>query len=244
MEDKLVQIFVRPLAAVIKNGVGTPKTADEFISFLTPIAENAIENARTRFEECESVEGDGLFAVPVIGDFFQQVIWPLRSAKGSFAVGNFIASISLCGTIAEVLATAIFKYSDAYLDEGDLKTGPVQAQLFGGPFDKLTQFRKIRILRVLKIIDKSAFDDFEGIRKIRNDMIHLKADALASAESAALTAYEHCMRLVTRFVGIGFSEDKTRVIFGRFMSKYIKDEGVVVSSSEASAFVADHTKPT
>lgn len=140
---KQIPILINPLK--MRAGSGPP-TETEILSFLvTPGVEPDPVSVAARYQEIDSVEPN-LFAPPADDRILGQLIWPLRHAKASYIVGNYLSTIALGGFVAEMATILIFEliertFNNRSMTENDEKC------LFGNSFEGLEQRRRIDILR-------------------------------------------------------------------------------------------------
>ena len=97
----------------------------------------------TRYRDiaCE----DTLFLAPAEKNLLQKLVWPLRHAIGSYALGNFLGCIALCGMVGKMVAILLWDISKVRLKE---KTWDEEAQkaIFGSTFERLNQDRRTKVL--------------------------------------------------------------------------------------------------
>lgn len=53
--------------------------------------------------------------VPHTKEIFERITKPLRSAKKYYCLGDYAATIALCGTVTEMLAILVWKINDVRL---------------------------------------------------------------------------------------------------------------------------------
>jgi hypothetical protein len=105
----------------------TPKV---FLDFLcTPGVMSDEKSLRERYRQI-SAERSRLFAVPADPRILKSLVWPLRHAKAAYTVGNYLATISLAGIVAEMVALLLFDVAVTTTQIG-LSTKEVQEGLFG-----------------------------------------------------------------------------------------------------------------
>jgi hypothetical protein len=94
-----IQMFVNPLAFLDIDRNETIK-AEHVLNFLcTPDSRRSVEDMVQLYKKV-SVENLTLFAAPAQALLLERLIWPLRQAKGSFMLRNFLGTIALCGMVA------------------------------------------------------------------------------------------------------------------------------------------------
>ena len=75
---------------------------ESIVAFLCPpVTPSDSATLVARYKEINS-EPVRLFAAPAEDRILDKLIWPLRHAKGSYMVGNYLAVIALCGMVGEM----------------------------------------------------------------------------------------------------------------------------------------------
>jgi hypothetical protein len=93
-------------------GQGERPTLASVLGFLCPGDGGAdLSLLSKRYNEI-SPEPVRLVAVPAEQRILDKLAWPLRHAKASYMVGNYLAVIALCGMVAEMVALLIWEVSD------------------------------------------------------------------------------------------------------------------------------------
>ena len=113
--------------------------------FLCPANEPLnLDTILARYKEI-STEPVRLFLAPAEQRILDKLVWPLRHAKASYMVGNYLSVIALCGMVAEMVAILLWEIADQQLN-GQLMTNQDEKALFGSEFEKLGQERRVSIL--------------------------------------------------------------------------------------------------
>jgi len=77
------------------------------------------------------------FALPPAHDkILAKLVWPLRNAKGSYMLGNYLTTVAMCGFAAEMAAIFLFEISEISFAGKPLKDER-QKRIFGSKFEKL-----------------------------------------------------------------------------------------------------------
>lgn len=82
---------------------------------------------------------------PYTKEMFERLLKPLKSAKKNYCLGEYPATIALCGVVGEMLAILLWKINDVKLN-GVPITEKEEIGLFGRSFEKLGQEQRLRIL--------------------------------------------------------------------------------------------------
>ncbi len=203
-----------PWAGVRKGEV----LLEHVLQFLcTPGSSNAVGDLVERYKRV-SVENPRLFAAPAEERLLERLIWPLRQAKGSFMLGNYLGTISLCGMVAEMAAILLFDLGKVQLNRTPLDEGKQRA-LFGSRFEKLGQERRVEVLAAYGMIDQPLRAAFDLIRTRRRRYLHLWSADHASLESDAIECFKAAVLVVVR--ALGLSVDNGKLILRREVLEYL-----------------------
>lgn len=198
---------------------------DRLLDYLfAPEADRTAEAFVARYREIPAPAGV-LVIVPKESTILEKLVWPLRNAKGSYALANFIGCISLCGMVGEMVALLLWDISKVHLQTHPM-TKAEQEDFFGSSFEKLGQERRVRILHTLNLIDDDARHAFDSLRQIRRSYLHFLSKTHAQAPSDALLAYEAALKLVSVVLGIASGPEGTVAVRPDLMA-YLTEKGLV-----------------
>ncbi len=219
----LINALVNPLAflEVDEPWAGIKKEdvlPEHVLNFLcAPGNPNAISDLVERYKKV-SVENPRLFVAPAEERLLERLIWPLRYAKGSFMVGNYLGTISLCGMVAEMAAILLFDVSRVQLNKVPLDDEKQRA-LFGSTFEKLGQERRVEILAVYGVIDQTLKAAFDLIRTKRRRYLHLWSADHLTLERDAIENFKAAVLIVVS--ALGLSVDNGKVILRQEILDYL-----------------------
>ena len=175
-DEERLDVFLHPLMFVLAeatppgSGQSGPSTESVLDFLCTPGIDSDIATLIRRYREI-SPEPDPLFAAPAEKGILEKLVWPLLHAKGSYMLGNYLGTISLCGMVGEMLAILLFEIAELeYL--GKKMTRTDERGLFGNSFERLGQGRRVSILYANRLIDKELKDSFDAIRSNRRQYLH------------------------------------------------------------------------
>ena len=173
----------------------------------------------SRYREIAS-EPVRLFVAPAERRILDKLVWPLRHAKASYMVGNYLAVIALAGMVA------ILRWDIAEVSmNGQPMTSKIQKAMFGNrAFERLGQEQSIKVLEACGLIDGAAKERFETIRKIRRGYLHLWSQDHHSLPGDAVKSYHAAVALVATIIGQDFSDGK--IVISQELVKYLEREGV------------------
>jgi len=134
-DEKLLDTWINPLAFLEidepwASATPTPVTLEAILEYLTtPGLAHDIPSVTARYREI-SVEQPRLFAAPAEDRILEKLVWPIRHAKASYVVGNFLGTISLCGMVSEMIAILLFETTDVRMNGLPMDL-PTQRSVFG-----------------------------------------------------------------------------------------------------------------
>lgn len=229
-ENELIEGFINPLAWLEvdepwKSATPTPLSAEGALRYLCPPGiQSDIESVASRYEEISIEAENRLFVVPNDARLLEKLIWPLRAAKGAYALGNFLSTIALCGMVMEMSAMLIFEISDAYMTRKGEKSAlseKDQRCLFGSRFERLGQDRRTDVLFALGLIDAELQAEFDRVRAIRRKYLHLFSQEHVDLAKDAVAAFRSSVVTVKATLGLSIGENG-QVTFLPQLLRYIK----------------------
>ena len=180
--------------------LGQPPTLENLLKFLcTPTISPDLKSCIERYKEINR-EHTRLFIAPAEDRILEKLIWPLRHAKAGYMIGNYLGTISLCGMVSEMLAVLLFEISELRIDERPMSPDD-QTALFGSTFEKLSQERRVKVLKAFGIIDKETIDAFELIRTKRRRYLHLWSQDHDSLPADAIAVFHGTVFIAVKVIG-------------------------------------------
>lgn len=209
-DQKLVDTWINPLAFLEIDepwASATPKpvSLEAVVEFATaPGLGRDIPSIVGRYREV-SVEEPRLFAVAADDQLLARLVWPLRHAKASYMLGNYLGTISLCGLASEMVAILIFETSDVRLN-GEPMDLDTQRAVFGFAFEKLGQERRVAVLRAYGLIDEALALAFDAVRSARRRYLHLWSQKHDDLARDAIKAFVAATKIVVTVIGHSVGE--------------------------------------
>jgi hypothetical protein len=204
-DERMVTCQINPLAFLEADepwasSSGDKPTFESVLRFLCPVGENVdIEKLLARYHVISS-EPVRLFLAPAEQRILDKLIWPLRNAKASFVVGNYLGTISLSGMVAEMVAMLLWEITDAQIN-GRPMTKADETLLFGSKFEKLGQERRVAVLSAYGIIGDKTKSDFDKIREIRRRYLHLWSEDHDQLPTDGVQSFHAAVSLVVNAIG-------------------------------------------
>ena len=227
-EDKLVKGWINPLAFLDVDepwaalGSGQPKL-ESVIGFLCPPEMPAdLDSLIARYKEI-STEPVRLFAAPAEPRILEKLVWPLRHAKGSYVIGNYLAVIALSGMVAEMVAILAWDLGEVTLG-GHPMSGDEQKALFDSTFERLGQERRVKVLSAYRIIDDETFERFDVVRKIRRKYLHIWSQDHDTLPIDSKACFHAAVALVTSIIGQDIKDGK--IMLNPQLMKYLEKHGI------------------
>jgi hypothetical protein len=207
-----------PWASVLKAS----PTIESILRFASAQGADAdLDSLVARYKEI-STEPVRLFATPVDERLDDKLVGPLRSAKASYMLGSYVATIALCGLVAEMLALLMWEMSAVTLN-GDPITPEAERSLFGSSFERLGQERRIGVLKAYRLIDDATVADLGLIRDRRRKYLHLWSHDHTEAPADAVACFHSAVRATARVVGQEINDGK--ILLAPQMLAYLKKQG-------------------
>lgn len=148
--------------------------------------------------------------IPHSDKIYKKLINPLRIAKKAYCLGDYLAVISSCGVVCEMLALFIWNFGNIQLNNRKLNVED-EIKLFGKAFEKLSQNRRVEILKSLGRINTEQFSEFNDIRARRNPYLHLWSKEILNEESDAFQTMKKTFNLFDQIIGLRWSKDGLRM---------------------------------
>ncbi|MHA1742655.1 MAG: hypothetical protein ACTSV6_00210 [Candidatus Heimdallarchaeota archaeon] len=145
---------------------------------------------------------------PHTKEIFERLLKPLRSAKKNYCLGDYSATIASCGVVGEMLAILLWKINDTRF-KGRPITEENEKGLFGSTFEKLSQARRLEILKTFGYINDDQYDNFLAIKDSRRPYLHLWSGGLKNERQGALDTLKKAFQLFKEVTGIGIADAGT-----------------------------------
>ncbi len=206
-DEKMILCQINPLAFLEADEPWASSTQEKptleaVLRFLCPAEERLdfdIEKLLERYRQI-STEPVRLFVAPVEQRILDKLIWPLRNAKSSFMVGNYLATISLSGMVAEMVAMLLWEISDSQIN-GRTMTKEDEKLLFGSEFERLGQERRISVLSAYGIVNEDTRSNFDKIRNVRRRYLHLWSNDHNRLPGDGIQCFHAAVSLVVTAIG-------------------------------------------
>lgn len=229
MGNETIPAYINPLAFIELEMPLLEKTltAESILRYVcAPVAPDGVAIA-ARYREINALS-DSLFFAPAESNILEKLVWPLKHAKSSYIVGNYLGSISLCGMVAEMISILLFEISELSVN-GQPLDDDHQKKLFGSSFEKLAQERRVQVLKSFKVIDEPVAKAFTEIRLIRRQYLHLWSKEHARIAEDARNCFRASMELVLRTLSQQIIDGKIRL--NPLLTRYLRKLGLFHASA-------------
>lgn len=226
--DKLISGWVNPLAFLEvdepwASATKAAPTLEAVLRFLCPADQDAdLDKIVARYREI-STEPLRLLFAPAEQRLLDKLVWPLRHAKASYMVGNYLATLALCGMVGEMVAILLWEIADRQVN-GRAMTSDDEKALFGAEFERLGQERRVAILGAYGIITPEARQHFERIRLARRRYLHLWSEDHGKLPRDAVACFQSAVSLVVTAIGQDIREGK--LVFNPRLAQYLERRGL------------------
>lgn len=230
-EDRLITGWLRPLAigAISVFPTDSPLyNPSEEIDPGTLVSElcrnwsgDALEVINSRYARL-STQALEIFVVPADNLILEKIVWPLKSAKQAFSLGDFIGCIALCGMVCEMAIVFIYDIGAKRWDFS--KFNAKSSQMFTNrQYEKEGQEKRVKVLLKLGAIPKELANDANNVRKIRREYLHFLSKDYANIEADAFNAYTSAFRVVNALVALPLAEEG-KVAIPTHLESYLKSK--------------------
>jgi hypothetical protein len=193
--------------------------AEDILRFLCPPDEPDATRVVPRYREIAARAVGKIAVLPAEREILRKMILPLRASIGSYMVGNYLGTISLCGAVCEMLA--IFWYDLAGVRcAGAIMDEVAQRKLYGHSFEELGQSRRISIMRATGLIDDNIERLFRVTLNVRRDYIHYFSKEQTDIASDAREVFKATCDLMAVVFRCRFEDGK--LILDPTLTKYLK----------------------
>jgi hypothetical protein len=225
MEDSQIEGWVNPLAFLAVDEPWASMdvedlTMESALRFLCPPDEPLELDRLVARYRAISTEPNRLFIAPLDQRVLDKLVWPLRHAKASYMVGNYLATIALSGMVAEMVALLMWEMTDSRIQERPM-TELEEAALLGSRFERLGQERRVKVLAACGICDSTDEAAFDSIRIARRRYLHLWSQDHDQLPADAIASFHAAVGLVVRTIGQDVHEGRLQLSprFARYLAQ-------------------------
>jgi hypothetical protein len=145
--------------------------------------------------------------VPHTEKIFERLLKPLKSAKRNYSLGDYIATVSTCGIVGEMLTILIWKINEIKLNNKPLSKN-MEKVIFGHSFEeRLSQDRRLKILKTFGLINERQYQELDSIRGIRNRYLHSWEEKILNEKKDAFNSLKYSFGIFRDITGIGIGDE-------------------------------------
>jgi hypothetical protein len=170
-----------------------------------PLAPVDLATLKVRYGDVQ--EETQLFAFPAVPKLDEKLLQPLRNAKAAYVLGNYLATIALCGMVAEMAAIILYEVREFTINAKPLDDEK-QRGVFGSTVEKMGQERKIQLLSALGTLSQKERDDLWLVKEIRRKYLHLYSHTHENAQADARAAFIATASVIASMLGLGVAAGK------------------------------------
>jgi hypothetical protein len=217
--DARIDIFLRPLAIIEledERMLGAPAELDaqDLLAFVGGMGRPALpQEIIQRYKEISTGDLD-LIAVPAESEILEKVVWPLKSAKICYCLGNYLACIAMTGLVGEMIAVLILEAKRP----GHGKPGWPKRD----DFEKKGQLDRIENLINLGIISDGLATHLRELQGIRRGYLHRFSFSHTQLVGNARKTYKAAFRVVQEILGLKVSRQSSAFQVDPDVLRYIK----------------------
>jgi hypothetical protein len=143
--------------------------------------------------------------VPHSEKIAQKLLEPLKSAKKSYCLGDYLATIALCGMTAEMMTVLIWEINNITL-KGKKLSKKQEKRLFGKKFINLNQYRRLEILKIFNLVSENQFKSFDDIRTKRNEYLHSWVISTDDKKNDSLNMFKGIFKIFMEITDVGIGD--------------------------------------
>jgi hypothetical protein len=182
--------------------------AERLLDYLfAPSSERGRDAFVARYREIMAAVPDPFAVAPNEPNILNKLVWPLRHAKGSYALANYLGCIALCGMVGEMAAILLWDISKVRLSGREMNPSEERA-LLGSTFERLGQERRAQVLQVFGFINADTKVAFDSLREIRRKYLHLFSHSHEQVAADAQKAFHDAAEAVKVVLGQSFEDGK------------------------------------
>jgi len=165
--------------------------------------------------------------VPADKTILNKIVWPLRSSKLTFCLGDFFASITLSGVTCEMAVIFIYDLMVATQDQRIRYNS--QKGIFRDRYyeDHMHQMHRIDRLLELNVVDREFAHKAHGVRNLRNDYVHNFDRDFSDIEENAYMSYRWSYEITKALVGFDKDFALRGIAVPEHLDEYLAERGVV-----------------
>lgn len=198
--------WIRPLTLPnIENGISSHTRVDAILRDLCRGGADPTPDAVVaRYREVSSATTEILF-VPDEAKILERIVWPLRSAKQSYCLGDFLGSIGLSGIVCEMATVFIFDLG-VQLWSLDKLDADLRSLVEKRDYGKKRQAERIKILKRVGAISDELAQRLTDVRRMRREYLHLLSTSYEHIQRDAAAALSGATRVVGGLVALPLGE--------------------------------------
>lgn len=139
--------------------------------------------------------------------FTERIVDTLTSAKRMYCLGEYLATIALCGVIGEMMAILIWKTINPKFNGVEINESK-QKLLFRKSIDRLEQSRRIDILEGMNAISPYQKQLLCRLKDTRNRYLHHWEPEESNPSLDAMNIFKDALGLFKDFVQISYTKDR------------------------------------
>lgn len=149
-----------------------------------------------RYKEISTDDLD-LIAVPADHEILNKIVWPLKSVKICYCLGNYLACIAMGGLVGEMVAILIL---EAKRPRQGQPSWPKRSD-----FENMGQLDRIKNLSNLGIVSDDLATHFRELQGIRRNYLHKLSFSHKQLVADARKVYKAAFYVVQKVLGLKIS---------------------------------------
>ncbi|MGH9879757.1 MAG: hypothetical protein ACRD5H_19180, partial [Nitrososphaerales archaeon] len=226
-KDKIFVAEVNPLVFIeaddrFQFGEKGQLTPEAVLRYLSSESQKLdMENIKQRYFVIAK-QATRLFMIPAEYKILMKIVYPLRHGIGSYIIGNYLETIALCGTVAEMIALFLFEISEISVG-GKPISSDEEAKSNLHEFEKMRQSRRTEKLMQFGLIEKEIEDKFVLVSGKRNGYLHSISKTYENIEADAREVFNATLEIFLNATMLGIKDGKT--VLNQKILDYLEKKG-------------------
>jgi len=166
--------------------------------------------------------------LPYTDKVFERFLAPLKSAKRTYCLGEYLASVELCAHLGEMLAILVWQITPITLKGKKLDQATEKA-MWGREYEKLGQEKRIDLLKVFGAISDENAQLLDYLRATRRNYFHFWSTTREHLKDDALECFLKIAKLIQSIMHIEYENGSVKLnpLIGTYLAeRKMNDKGV------------------
>lgn len=142
---------------------------------------------------------------PHTDKLFDRFLFPFKSAKRLYCLGEYLATIEVSAHLGEMLALLLWQITPITMD-GKRIEADMEKAIWGTEFEKMGQEKRINLLKVFGAVSEQDAQNLDFLRATRRKYFHFWSASISGIKEDALNCFLKVAMLVKNVLQISYVE--------------------------------------